>query len=233
MRPRVLLIVNEVDVPIGMFGPSLLAAGLELAPWHAAAEPACPLDDYAAVVALGGTMHPDEDATYPWLATERELLRDAVRRGLPVIGICLGAQLLSQALGGRVWRRPLANVGWATPALTPSAADDPLGDAWRRPDEVLFWHGVSFTLPPGAALLAGTPESVQAFRVGPHAWGFQYHLEADLALATSWADGYPEQLAEARVERDRVVRRGPVGDPPHGVAVADRFAGLVRARSAA
>jgi GMP synthase (glutamine-hydrolysing) len=97
---------------------------------------------------------------------------------------------------------------------------------------VLFWHGVSFTLPPGAELLAGTPDSVQAFRMGPCAWGFQYHLEADLALATSWADTYPEHLATAQVDRDRVVCRGPVRDPSHGVAVAERFAGLVRARSA-
>ena len=233
MRPPVLLIVNEASVPVGTFGPTLLAAGLELDPWPISAEPRRSLDGYAAVIALGGTMHPDEDAAYPWLATERALLRAAVRRGLPVIGVCLGAQLLSQSLDGRVWRRPLPRVGWAPPALTPSAADDPLGDAWQRPDEVLFWHGVSFTLPPGAELLAGTPESVQAFRMGSCAWGFQYHLEADLALATTWADTYPEHLATAQVGRERVVRRGPVVDPSHGVAVAERFAGLVRARSAA
>jgi GMP synthase (glutamine-hydrolysing) len=185
------------------------------------------------VVALGGTMHPDEDATYAWLAPERALLRDAVGRGLPVIGVCLGAQLLSQALGGGVWRRPLPRVGWAPPSLTPAAGRDPLGAAWRRPDEVLFWHGVSFTLPPGAELLAGTERSVEAFRAGSCAWGFQYHLEADVALATSWADAYPEHLATAQVDRERVVEPGPLADPSHGVAVAERFAHLVHARQAA
>jgi GMP synthase (glutamine-hydrolysing) len=117
--------------------------------------------------------------------------------------------------------------------LSTSAAHDPLGDAWRQPDEVLFWHGVSFTLPPGAELLAGTPESVEAFRLGPCAWGFQYHLEADVPLATTWADAYPGHLATARVDRARVVQPGPLGDPSHGVAVAERFAGLVRTRAAA
>jgi GMP synthase-like glutamine amidotransferase len=98
---------------------------------------------------------------------------------------------------------------------------------------VLFWHGVSFTLPPGAELLAGTAQSVEAFRAGSCAWGFQYHLEADVALATTWADTYPEHLATAQVDRSRVVSPGPLGDPSHGVAVAERFAGLVHSRTAA
>jgi GMP synthase-like glutamine amidotransferase len=228
-----MLIVNEASVPVGTFGPTLQAAGLELDPWNIFEEPQRGLSGYDAVVALGGTMHPDEDDAYAWLAPERALLRAAVRRGLPVIGVCLGAQLLSQALGGRVWRRPLARVGWAPPVVTTSVARDPLGDAWRRADEVLFWHGVSFTLPPDAELLAGTAQSVEAFRAGTCAWGFQYHLEADLALATSWADAYPEHLAAAEVDRARVVDPGPLADPSHGVMVAQRFAGLVHARSAA
>src|SRR5262245_50711559 len=77
-KPRVLLIVNETSVPVGTFGPTLAAAGLELDPWNIFEEPRRALSGYDAVVALGGTMHPDEDAAYPWLAPERAILRDAV-----------------------------------------------------------------------------------------------------------------------------------------------------------
>ena len=218
LKPRVLLIVNEASVPVGKFGPTLQAAGLELDPWPIFAEPQRELSGYDAVVALGGTMHPESDEAYAWLAPERALLREAVRRGLPVMGVCLGAQLLSQALGGDwVRRRPLARVGWAPPALTPSAAHDPLGDAWRRPDEVLFWHGVSFTLPPGAELLAGTAQSVEAFRAGLVRVGFPvppggrrgagHHLGRHLSRALGHRAGRPGPGGAPRPARRPVPRR--------------------------
>ncbi len=231
---RVLVAQNATTDPIGALGPPLVDASFDLDVWHAPAEtPPRDLGEYAAVVALGGSTNPDEE--HAWLRAERDLLREAVRRGLPVIAVCLGAQLLSQALGGRAPRLPRTRIGWFPLTPGPATAHDPLGEAWRSLDQVLEWHTYRFTLPPGGELLAGTPDAVQAFRAGPSAWGFQYHLEADPPLLSGWTRFYHDELVAEGADPEALAEAGHrlgAGAAAHGTAVGQAFAELLTRRRA-
>jgi GMP synthase-like glutamine amidotransferase len=231
-RP-VLVIINAKTDPIGVLGPPLVAAGLTLVSCDPTSERVPDnSDDYAAVVVLGSDVNPDDDDTHGWLRAERTLLRACVDRGTPTIAVCLGAQLLAQALGAAIQRMPMARIGWFEQATTHDVASDPLRPAWPTPLRVLEWHSYSFALPQDTTLLAGTPQSVQAFRAGPCAWGFQYHLEADAEIAAHWLTVYRDDLGpnlDAQEVTD-VGRRSGADRAEHGTAVAQAFANVVVAQ---
>lgn len=156
-----------------------------------------PLPDHADVcgaVFMGGPMNADEDERHPGLAAERQWLAEAVRLELPLLGICLGAQLLARALGAEVRPGREKEIGFL-PVEVHDPADPVLGRL-APGHEVLHWHGDAFDLPAGATRLASsalTPN--QAFRAG-NAWGVLFHPEADRALVDAWlAD--PGMAAEA------------------------------------
>jgi GMP synthase (glutamine-hydrolysing) len=144
--------------------------------------------DFPAIVVMGGPMGAYDEADHPWLAGEKRLLREAVEADVPVWGVCLGAQLLASALGARVYRGEQPEVGLLPVELTSEAEEDPVfGDA-PSSFPTLQWHGDSFDLPEGAALLASSPAYPhQAFRVG-RSYGLQFHIEVPLDLATEWAE---------------------------------------------
>ena len=147
--------------------------------------------DVAAVVAMGGPMNVD-DPRYPGLAAERRLLADAVDAGVPVLGVCLGMQLLARALGARVHPGAGWELGFApVDVVAPDPVLAPLGE---RPT-VLHWHGDHAELPAGATLLATSAVTpVQAFRAGS-ALGLQFHLEVDGATLHEWLR-VPEMVAD-------------------------------------
>jgi GMP synthase (glutamine-hydrolysing) len=151
-------------------------------------------DDVAGAVVMGGPMNVDEGDVHPELATEREWLAEAVRRDLPVLGICLGAQLLARALGAEVRPGEGAELGYApVEVLVP---DDPIVGGLAPRTTVLHWHGDVFDLPEGAEHLARSAKTeVQAFRHG-NAWGVLFHPESDFALLEAWL-AVPEMVHEA------------------------------------
>jgi GMP synthase (glutamine-hydrolysing) len=151
-------------------------------------------DEVSGAVVMGGPMNVDETERHPELATEREWLVEAVERGMPLLGICLGAQLLARALGAEVRAGNGVELGFApVEVLDP---DDPLLGALAPSTTVLHWHGDVFDLPDGAQYLAGSGQTeVQAFRKG-NAWGVLFHPEADLALLEAWL-AVPEMVREA------------------------------------
>lgn len=169
--------------------------------------------DLDGVVVLGGPGGAADDDV-PHLRAERALLRDAARAGLPVLGVCLGAQLLAVALGGAVRRAPAPEIGMGAVALTAAGRADPvLGPVGPR-IPVLHWHADELVPPPGAVRLAtsvGCAE--QAFRWGPRAYGLQFHAELDVALA----DVVRPQLPGVEL------------DPPDVRAAADAGARIVDA----
>ncbi|TMK59021.1 MAG: type 1 glutamine amidotransferase [Actinobacteria bacterium] len=150
-------------------------------------------DEVAGTVVMGGPMNVDEVDRFPALAAEREWLAEAVARELPVLGICLGAQLLARALGAEV-RSGEREIGFAPVEV--ADADDPLLGGLAPRTEVLHWHGDCFDLPAGAEHLASSERTAcQAFRAR-NAWGVLFHPEADFALVEAWMEA-PTMVAEA------------------------------------
>lgn len=143
------------------------------------------LGSFGGLVVMGGPMSVNDDL--PHLGEERRLLRAAVGRDLPVLGVCLGAQLLAAACGARVYRGPAPEIGFGRVTLTPEGRRDPvLGPEGDFP--AVHWHEETFELPPAAVLLAGTKAYPhQAFRLGSRAYGLQCHVEVEAALADGWA----------------------------------------------
>ncbi len=152
-------------------------------------------EEVSGAVIMGGPMSVDETDRHPQLADEREWLAEAVRREMPVLGICLGAQLLARALGAEVKPGEGPELGFA-PVEVRDPRDPILGGL--APDTtVLHWHSDVFDLPAGATALARSDKTeVQAFRHG-NAWGVLFHPEADLALLEAWL-AVPEMVREAR-----------------------------------
>lgn len=159
-------------------------------------------DAFIGLVVMGGPMGVYEAAQHPFLNDERELLRAAVARGVPVLGVCLGAQLLAAALGAAVTRGPAPEIGPGTVTLTPEGERDPVLGGHGDTLPVVHWHQDTFDLPAEAVWLARSelfPH--QAFRVGTLAYGLQFHVEVNAALAAEWRPRLPEgvELPEAHV----------------------------------
>ena len=223
---------------LGLAERPLREAGLELDERDVAGgDPLPSLGEADALVSFGGAQSavgspaaPHDDAA---LRDEIALLRDAARSGVPVLGICLGGQLLARALGSEVRRSPRRTVAWHE--LAP-LAPDPLVDAVGDPVVGLHWNEDVFDLPPGAVELLGPRrEGVEAFRFGECAWGVQFHPEVGSETLDGWYATYGGWLAEAGVEEE-AARAEDRRRLPAQQAQAERlfgaFARIVRERSA-
>lgn len=161
------------------------------------------------LVVLGGSMGVYEAATYPHLVAEQHLLAEACAREIPVLGVCLGAQLLAAALGARVFKGPEAEIGFGEVTLTPEGARDPVLGPSGPAFSAFHWHGDTFDLPPGAALLAGTAAYPhQAFRAGRNAYALQFHVELDQTMARDWAAALPHGVTIDEKRRAAVEQTG-------------------------
>ena len=156
------------------------------------------LQETGGLIVFGGEMNADQVERYPYLVTQRRLMRSAVDAGVPVLGICLGAQLLARVLEARVYRAPVRELGFKPLRLTEPGRRDLLLGAFDGDGRVFQWHEDTFDLPRGSELLAaGDDVTTQAFRYGTRAWGVQFHFEVDRAGVEAWL-----QVAEARLPQD-------------------------------
>jgi GMP synthase (glutamine-hydrolysing) len=187
---NVLVLQHIACEPPGVFEDVLIERGATLQRLELDEGDALPssLDGIDAIVAMGGPMSVNDESDHPWLVAEKALIARAVKGGIPFWGSCLGVQLLASSLGAQVRQGGTPEVGVLPVYAAPAAASDPVfsGLPWPRP--TLQWHGDTFDLPPGATLLATSPEYTnQAFRVGRVAYGVQFHVEVDAPMADEWA----------------------------------------------
>ncbi len=185
--------------PPGGLAEALDAAGV---PWVACHgyQPGAPSFDPAhhdGLVVLGGHMNADEMDRYPFLARERTWLRDAVERRVPVLGICLGAQLLARALDARVYRNPVPEIGWVPVSVTAEGQSDPVFSHLGPRTTVFHWHNDTFDLPAGAVHLAYSRDCPhQAFRIGPLTYGVQFHPEVNETVLADWVPKLEEPMRQ-------------------------------------
>ncbi len=147
------------------------------------------------VIAMGGPMSVNDEADLPWLVAEKAFVRAVVARGVPMLGVCLGAQLIANALGAKVYRNPVKEIGWF-----PVHAEDLAADVFKFPAEarVFHWHGETFDLPAGAVRLARSAVCEnQAFQLGRNVVGLQFHLETTPESAADMLEHGRAELVEA------------------------------------
>jgi GMP synthase-like glutamine amidotransferase len=212
---NVLSVVHETEAGAGVFG--------DFSTWVPSAAPPPSTEEVDALMIFGGSMHVDQNDGHPWLIAEKQFIRDALDRGTPILGVCLGSQLLAEAAGALPHRSPEPEIGWYDIEITDAGAADPLLGPLAPSVELFEWHHYTAPLPPGAVELARTPACLQAFRIeGKPAWGLQFHAEVTRENLWSWLDGWENSEAiqtdldpariraasEPRIEGQNEVGRG-------------------------
>lgn len=172
---------------LGLIAPALAGLGID----YVYADPHRPgavipdVSDADGLIFMGGPMSVNDDLAH--LRAEEVIIRDAVARGVPVLGVCLGSQLIARALGARVYRNQVKEIGWFDIEFTEAAGSDVLFTGLPHPETVFHWHGETFDLPPGAVWLARSRACAhQAYRVGSNVYGLQFHLEVTPAIISDW-----------------------------------------------
>lgn len=200
MKP-IAILQHNAEVPPGYLIEAIAASGVPSRVVRLYEDDPLPgVADVSGIVSLGGIMGAYEEDQHTFLAPEKALLREAVDADIPVLGICLGCQLLADALGGRAYKGPVHEVVFGQLELADGAEEDPVVGTLAEP--VLSFHGDTFDPPPGANVLATSPQYPHAFRYGS-AVAIQSHPEATAGIARGWVERYGrEKLVEEGVDPD-------------------------------
>ena len=233
----ILLVRNDGFETFGVAPGALARAGMDLITANLT-DPTVelpPLDDVAGVITFGGTVNVDQVDEYPHLGVVRQYTREAVDRGVPYLGICLGSQILARALGTEVVKGPVKEVGFEPVRLTPYAKEDALLSFLEPEERVMQWHEDTYALPEDATLLiTGDRIPVQGFRVGETAWGVQFHLEIEAWELAWWIESadaamdlestWGKSADQLRAEAERHIKR----HEERGREIFTRFTDVVR-----
>ncbi len=191
--------------------------------------------DVSGIVVFGGVQHADDVDGHPYLKDERELLRDATDGEVPVLGICLGGQILALAMGASLAPAPVREFGYTPIAPTADGRADPVMSVWESGDHVFHWHEDTFEIPQGATLLLeGEQVRNQGFRYGDAAWGVQFHPEITAPVIEGWLAVAGDTVTKWGKTADQIReegRRHLAREEERARAMMRRFAGVIRGRA--
>jgi GMP synthase (glutamine-hydrolysing) len=203
LSKKILSILNINVETLGTLEPLFRSAGFQIEEVNAQEDQVPPnSDQYSAIVILGGPMSAYDNLTY--LAREQELIRDAIRKEVPVLGICLGSQLIAQAIGGMVHKGPKKEIGWSEVTLSPNGLKSLFNGIKNKTLRVFQWHGDTYDLPEKANIMASSPLYPQAFSFGT-AVGIQFHLEVDGEMIHRWLQEYHEEIGRELINRRDII----------------------------
>lgn len=192
--------------------------------FHEGELPPASLDGIDWLIVMGGPMNIYEHRNHPWLAAEKACIADAAAQGKRLLGVCLGAQLIADALGARVFQNPEIEIGWFPVRKQPEARSHPLSPVFPEEFTPLHWHGDTFSLPPGAALIASSEACRhQAYAVGSRTVGLQFHLEAGMRDVRLFLEGGDFASAGARTQGKEAILEGAARHIPACNAVLEKL----------
>ncbi|MFH1723293.1 MAG: gamma-glutamyl-gamma-aminobutyrate hydrolase family protein [Elusimicrobiota bacterium] len=207
-HPTVLAIQHVRCEGLGIIAAALRAKGLVIRRIQVFDDRPVPESAGGAVglIVMGGPMGVGDGGRYPWLRSEMRLMEDALRRGLPVMGVCLGSQVLASVLGSKVRPGRVREIGWHKVRLSPAASRDRLFRGLPQAFEALHWHTDVFNPPPGSEVLASSDQTrVQAFRHGDRAYGLLLHLEVGLGDVRGMLRSFGREAEMAGSSRQRIL----------------------------
>ena len=191
---RVLSVVHGPEARAELFEPVVVAAGHAIDEWSFSwgRKPPRPLESYDAYMVFGGAIHPDQEAQHTWMPQEIDWLERILADRRPVLGVCLGVQLLARAAGSQVHRLDVPEIGWVDVELTRGGAEDPVLSSMPNTFPGLVWHHYTYDVPDGAVELARTERTTQAFRLGDACWGVQFHPEVTALQLDRWTADFED-----------------------------------------
>lgn len=203
MQRKILSVQNIACETLGTLEQMFRSDGFEIEKINAQSDPVpASSKGYGAIVILGGPMAVYDNL--PYLQREQDLIKDAIKNDTPVLGVCLGSQLVAQAAGGRVYRGKKKEIGWHYVYVTPASSNDVFRGVTDKTIRVFQWHGDTYDLPANAKILAYSDLYPQAFRVGS-AVGVQFHLEVDKRLIESWIQEYSAEVSAEKINPESIL----------------------------
>jgi GMP synthase (glutamine-hydrolysing) len=210
MAKSVTVLQHFAPETLGIIEPALMRAGLcysYIRPFAGQSVPTV-MGDAAGLVVLGGPMGVYEQAAHPYLRAELQLIECALREKKPILGVCLGSQLLAKALGADVRPSGRKEIGWHDITLDPTTREDALFTGLPARFCGFHWHGDVFDLPGGAVHLASSAFTpIQAFRYGPNAYGLLFHMEVTNAIMTGMLGAFAGELVEAGLSTENITHQ--------------------------
>lgn len=203
MQRKILSVQNIACETLGTLEQMFMSDGFEIEKVNAQSDPVpASSKGYGAIIILGGPMAVYDNL--PYLQREQDLIRDAIKSDVPVLGVCLGSQLIAQAAGGRVYKGKQKEIGWHSVYVTPASSNDIFRGVTDKTIRVFQWHGDTYDLPANAKILAYSDLYPQAFRIGS-AVGIQFHLEVDRRLIELWMKEYSAEVNAEKIRLESIL----------------------------